>query len=192
MDHPLGRVVLGDDRRDAVVGRHHRRPGEQLQVRRGVDQHDVEVVADLRDELPEGVLQEPMTGRIGVIKTGQRLGRRDGEQTGNIRGVDDPFGRRIHPVVEQRDHRPGRVEFLDRAAPEEALREARLGVAVDDEHPLFAAGHFAGGMEDQTRLADAPFAIARDDDFEGVGHPMHLVFLANASVSPQTNDGSNC
>ena len=109
VDDPLGPVVLGLDRDDDEVGRQERRPRAEAEVRRAVDQGDVEVAAGLLEEPPEGELE--LAGLLGPgdVVVVQRV--RAGDDRGSARtasGGSGPRGRGRRRRRTGRRRSPGR------------------------------------------------------------------------------------
>ena len=154
---PSSAKVLAGQRNQDRIGGDERVEGQQSERRRGVDENDVEGVADRGEE----VLQAPFAIRerdeidfgTGELAIGgdERQSLDEGRNDGEL-GVRCFRGQRV----------------VDRGCglsfEAEAAREVRLGVEVNEEDALLGHGEGGGEIDGRGGLADATLLVGDGDD----------------------------
>ena len=101
-----------------------------MEVRRAVDEHQVEVVSDLVQEVGHAALGgPPLRGRHDVV-AGEHLGAGDDRDVVEAGRPDDALGDGDQVGVVERSHALVRVDGPHALRAEEALGEARLRVVI--------------------------------------------------------------
>ena len=143
---------LALQRDDHLVGRGEPVDGEDPERGRAVDEHDVEAVADGLEGAAERVLA-PGAGQEVDLRAGEVDGRGQHDERPE---VDDDVGG-VGPTDQ---HVVQRAWSSPSGSRPERVREAGLGVEVDQQHPVAELGHAAPRVWTVVVLATPPFWLA--------------------------------
>ena len=157
---PLRAVVLGLERDDHVVRGHQRGPRAQVEVRRAVDQDQVEVARGPRPGARGSRAPRRPTPTAGVmLYGGQRLGAGDDRDAGEAGRPDQRLGDRGE-VGRRRGPRRSRPGDRPRAprGPKNPWVRRRLGVGVDQQHAPAGLGERAGQVVAGARSCRPPLS----------------------------------
>ena len=152
-----------------------------MQVRWAVDHHHIVAVADVGQEVAQGHLERPVGQvRVGDVETGGEPAAGQEVDVRYLGGPDDLVGDRLL-LIDGRD-RLGRVEMAGHLGPEEALREARLGVVVDQEHTPAGLGQRARKVVAGRGFADPALLVQGRDNG-------HAIPLSRSWITPKYRQG---